>query len=242
MISIAICDDEEPILSFIKEKLLDCLNKNNMRASISLFSESKKMLLATKSRHFDIIFLDISMPGFSGFDIADHLRGDSYDTYIVFISSRTDLIHQSMNFQPYNFIVKDTPQQMEAEINRITSLLLHHFRQFKVIKVDDCMNGATPVVLKNIKYIKSRGHYLEYYLQNDAAESLCERKSISAAADELLDCGFVRVQKQYIVNMTNIKKFDALIDTIVLTSGEKIPISRMYKTDATDAYNKFRRH
>jgi DNA-binding response OmpR family regulator len=50
--------------------------------------EAKKIL---KERHFDIVVLDIMLPGLNGFEICREIREnkDSFDTFIMVVSART---------------------------------------------------------------------------------------------------------------------------------------------------------
>lgn len=65
---ILIVDDNESItqmmVKYLKLKKLDCTAVNNARNALALILEQK----------FDVIFLDLAMPEFSGFDIIDSLE------------------------------------------------------------------------------------------------------------------------------------------------------------------------
>lgn len=70
MSKILIVEDNEDISSMLQRYLTikdhDCVESNNGRNGLSLIQKGK----------FDFIFLDLSMPDFTGFDIIDSLEKD----------------------------------------------------------------------------------------------------------------------------------------------------------------------
>lgn len=104
-------------------------------------------------------------------------------------------------------------------------------------KVDENIILKSNVVLNtnNILYIKSDGHYVEYYLI-DKDKPEVERNSLTKALDALPPQMFTRIHKSYIVNLDHIKIINST--QVMLDNGEWIPLSRTYKPDLKDMLNK----
>ena len=79
---IAVCDDEQIFIDRIRQILLDC--------EIRGFMDSRQLLQAVEAgERYDVIFLDIAMPGLDGIGLAREIRETDEDVVIVFVPSRT---------------------------------------------------------------------------------------------------------------------------------------------------------
>lgn len=73
MITVAICDDSKPMLESMKACLEEYGNTINHELHIFSF-ESGEELLNNYNCRYDIIFLDIKMPGMNGIEAAEKIR------------------------------------------------------------------------------------------------------------------------------------------------------------------------
>lgn len=78
---------------------------------------------------------------------------------------------------------------------------------------------------KDIFYIKSNGHYIEYYLKNPSRKEI-ERNSLTKGLTSLPK-QFVRIHRSYIINIEHIKTLHA--GKLMLSNDLWINISRTYK-------------
>ena len=70
--------------------------------------------------HPDLIILDIKLPGLSGFDILDRLKGDFK---IIFISTFEEYKEKAMTYQPVDFILKPiNKDKLRKAIARLRNL------------------------------------------------------------------------------------------------------------------------
>ena len=148
MLNIAICDDEKLFLQFLQKSLNEIFRELSIVASIHCFSNSSDML--THHNNFDIVFLDIDMPQLSGFDSAEKLRAKSLDTYIIFVSSKHELVYKSFEYTPFYFICKTSPQNVYNEIKHAVTKLSSVFAQNKRIAISDAVLGEDTIYLKDI--------------------------------------------------------------------------------------------
>ena len=78
---IAICDDEKIFRDQIKKYILEVSSDS----TIEEFTCGDD--LADSDSNYDIIFLDIEMPGISGIETAEKLRENGSDADIIFLTS-----------------------------------------------------------------------------------------------------------------------------------------------------------
>ena len=137
MIGIAICDDDEYTLGIVKTKIDREFAKYTDDYNIKCYSNG--MLLLDDNRHtaFDILFLDIDMPKIGGFEIAQQFREGFLQSFIIFVTSHSNLVYKSFDFQPFNFIPKDSPDDFNRTIISVIGKLMEHMKQHKKIVLEN---------------------------------------------------------------------------------------------------------
>lgn len=91
----------------------------------------------------------------------------------------------------------------------------------------------TSVILNSnaIKYVKSNGHYVEYFLDKKTKPEI-DRNSLSQAYENLPSTHFTRIHKSYVVNLSFIKIINST--KLMLNDGTWLNLSRTYKADLKD--------
>lgn len=120
MINIAICDDEQTSLNSIKKLATDFFRSQNIKINISLFSSGEELLSSDKD--IDILFLDIQMKQLNGIETAKKIRNKSYKCFLIFIMVLKEMVFQSFEVQPFDYILK--PVQYDNFKKTMERLLL----------------------------------------------------------------------------------------------------------------------
>ena len=78
---------------------------------------------AVAKQHFDLVILDIYMPGLNGFDVLKNLQEKSYKTPIVVYSQVTqrDAVMQTLTLGAKSFMIK--PQKPEVVVQKSMEIL-----------------------------------------------------------------------------------------------------------------------
>ena len=235
MIKFAIYEKDRRFLDIVRNELYKTILKNGFNAKITLLDDLSRALNSLERNTFDVMYISISETDDSGFQIAAKAREKSRDTIIVFGAESEKLLLKSMDYQPYNFIIKsltDKKEQMNAELERITVKIACRFNQSRYIPV-----GKDMKLISQIGYLKSCGHYLEYHCADGVH---IVRENISDAEKRLCDCDFLRIHRQYLVNMAKIKQFYPTAQQITLTNGEMLPVSREKRNNIAKRYNDYK--
>ena len=242
MIRIGICDDNVNMLENLKNITSDAFSSYNVDFDIYTYTNGQALLNAHAVEKFDILFLDIDMPGLNGFDISRNLRDDYVNRFIIFVTSHAELVYDSMNFQPFNFIRKNCAIPLEESIANVTAKLVKHMKQNEklILKFDNGEN--IDIYVKDIIYIENDKHYLKYYTTKSETP-LRIRGLISELEAKLIYCDFVRVHRSYIVNLRYVSRIDRTgFEVHLKENSKRLPLSKNLKKDVFDKYVQYMRN
>lgn len=114
--------------------------------------------------------------------------------------------------------------QLQGELENFKDKQIYSEEAYKPQKF--VLNNKRIIDLEELIYIKSSGHYIELYLNNESQPEL-DRNSLTKILIDLPDDRFIRIHKSYIVNMEYIKIINS--KELMLTNGVWLNLSRTYK-------------
>lgn len=237
MLKICICDDKKSDLEIMEKCIKKVFSEFDTDCVIQRFSDGSSLLEAHNAEPFDVYFLDISMPERDGFDIAKQIRTSSDNCVILFVTSHDELVYDSFDYRPFQFVRKGSSKTIENSLTMAVRKLINYFRQNALLHLDLGVSEYRVILYKDIIYIKSNLHYLSYHLAN--GEEIRVRKQIADVLKTMSEHGFLRSHQRYLVNSTHIKTLCASrYPKIILKNGKEIPLSKTYKETAAEEYKK----
>ena len=230
--NIAICDDEKSALGILSGAIVSSFKNYDVDAVVETFTRPVELLERMKTCTFDLLFLDIEMPGMSGLSLADRLRKEGKLLDIIFISNREDLIFDALRFNPKGFIRKSRFIQDTDSVIKTYFAYRKEENTSKTLVIKD-QDQVTYISVDSLMYIESVGRkQLAHIVGKDQPTEM--HKQMQQLEEELTPYGFLRVHKGYLANYRFIRKIN---DTeIALKNGEAIPISRRRLAEIREAY------
>ena len=105
MVNIAIVEDSEEEAA----KLLACLTRyaeeNGEQFSYYRYAEANSFL-EEREKTFDIVFMDIMLPGINGMEAAQRMRRSNQQTVLIFVTNMTSYAIKSYEVDALDYIVK----------------------------------------------------------------------------------------------------------------------------------------
>jgi two-component system LytT family response regulator len=184
--------------------------------------------------HPDLIFLDIQMPGKTGFDLLAELEKAPR---VIFTTAYDEFALKAFEVNALDYLLKpidpqrlaDAIQKLQTEIALEQASLLGVNRgpltesdQVFVKDGERCWF----VKLADIRLFESVGNYAKVYFDNNKPLIL---KSLNALEDRLDERVFFRANRKHIINLHWIEKIEPFFNgglLVELKGGEKIEISR----------------
>lgn len=221
MISIAICDDVSAITDNMEMLLNRYSEEIEEEVRVSKFNSGDALLENYKS-NYDMLFLDIKMPGLSGIETAERIRRKDDKVSIIFLTSMLNRALDGYNVQALNYIIKPMNyKRLKIELDNWRTKIRDREEPFIIINND---SGSYKVMLKSISYIETFNHNLLFHTEN--GNIICYRK-LRDVESELLPHGFARCHSSFAVNLLYVEKIEKM--DIQLFTGDRIPVSKARK-------------
>jgi two-component system LytT family response regulator len=234
MIKAVIIDDERLARNELK-KLLQDFPEIEVVAEAANANEGIEKI---DSLNPDLIFLDIQMPGKTGFDMLaeldkapDVIFTTAYDDYALKAFEVNALDYLLKPVEPKRLADAIHKLQMEEGKDRelisddeipVNRSLLHEHDQVFVKDGERCWF----VKLSDIRLFESVGNYAKVYFGSNKPLIL---KSLNALEERLDEKVFFRANRKHIVNLRLIEKIEPYFNgglLLELKGGEKIEVSR----------------
>lgn len=225
---IAVCDDDVFALNIITDTVRKTLKES---ADIQSFQSAEELEKGMESEQFDLVLLDIDMPGRDGIEEGKYLRKYREDTDIIYVSNREDRVFDSLKVNPFGFIrKKHFSEDLPEILFRYLKSRSEKQEPRLVIKNKD---KVVSLRLRDICYIEGQRKTQKICLMNQG-ETEEIRYSMQDLEDELEENGFLRVHKGYLVNYRHIRLFQK--QDIIMDNGDLIPVSRRKLQEIKDKY------
>ncbi len=181
----------------------------------------------------DVLFLDIHMPGASGFDLLARL---DYLPRIVFTTAFSEYAIRSFDYNTVDYLLKPiSPERLEQAVSKLigggeSSKAPRRLDISSKILIKDG-EKCHLVGLASIRYIESCKNYVQVFFGLDKAYV---KKSLNSVEERLPDGHFFRANRQCVVNLQAIRSIEESISlgyTITMTDGRKVEVSRRNATE-----------
>ncbi|MDE5931545.1 MAG: response regulator, partial [Lachnospiraceae bacterium] len=111
---IAICDDEKDDAREIRDILMEGEAESG-EFKISIFPSGAALMSANVSR-YDLLIMDMVLPGENGRDIASEYRRRNKDGMFVFCTGKLSPIPEDFRVNPYRFMRKEFPRRLRRDL------------------------------------------------------------------------------------------------------------------------------
>ncbi len=232
MYQAAIVEDEEVFLNRTKELLANTFKIRNIDVAFDFFMSGEAFLLMVEQHfHYDIIFLDIEMPGMDGISLCRRIREISPDALVVFISNKESLVFQTFEVQPFRFIRKNELNEMVLSLVDSIISELNRRRQ-KIIKIEEAFSGDIfSFDVRKILYIEAQRKDCAIVTE-DGLTTL--RSKLKTLEEMLQNEDFIKIHRSFLVNMSSITKIQK--DSVLLKNGHELPLSRNMREEVKQAF------
>ncbi len=183
----------------------------------------------------DIIFLDINMPGKTGFDLLQEL---DRSPHVIFTTAYDEYAVKAFEVNALDYLLKPIePKRLADAIHKVNETIIKE-NQAKAENAARGLLGENDQVfvkdgdrcwfvrLGDIRLFESVGNYAKVFFGNNKPLIL---KSLNALEERLDEKVFFRANRKHIVNLRLVDKVDSYFNgglILELKGGDKIEVSR----------------
>ncbi len=180
----------------------------------------------------DLLFLDIQMPGKTGFDLLEEL--DSVPT-VIFVTAYDEYALRAFEYNALDYLLKPIePKRLEETVNK----LIEKKRKKTISELDkDFLTEGDQVFVKdgekcwfvkleNVRLFESEGNYVRIYFGENKPLIL---RTLNYLDERLDDKTFFRANRKHIVNLKWIASIEPWLNgglLVKLKDGQKVEVSR----------------
>lgn len=231
MYRLAVCEDEPVLREGTCAMCGEILTGLGVEYEQTAYASAVELQNAlSQGREFDLLCLDILMPGKTGLELAMELREWDEKTSILFLTSSTEYLLEGYGARPIQYLLKPVKKEALEKALR-TDLRLNHQPKTVTLRA----KGKTAVlVLEEIHYVESRDHGCMFYTdQGDQFFWL----TLGQVEQLLPPNQFCRCHNSFLINLARIK--EAGNRELILDSGKSLVIGRRYAEQFQRSFVRF---
>ena len=229
-----IIDDEEMARAII-EKIIENIPQLNL---LKEFSNAMDAIKYLNQNEVDLIFLDIHMPDFTGFDFIKTIKNPPK---IILITSDKDFAIEAFEYECIvDYLVKPiTKDRFEKAIQKVNAMPLPSTTVInKSAGVDNANEfyinidrRLIKIEFASVNIVEAKGDYIHIKTEN---KNYVVHSTLKKIEDKLPESLFLKVHRSFIINT---KKIIDIEDNSVLIGKDVVPVSRANRPDLMKRLN-----
>jgi two-component system LytT family response regulator len=231
-----IVDDEAMARSVIRGMLNENFNEINIKAECKNVPEAVLQIQLHKP---DIVFLDIEMPEYNGFDLLKFFRPEQIDFQIIFVTAYSEYALQAFAISAVDYLLKPIRKEhLIRAMNKVKIKSQEATMQYQVLNeniqnpknqklVLHTANTLFVVKFSDIIYLEADGNYTCFYTTSQP--KILVSKKVSEFDFLESEDNFFRCHRSYLINIDKILRVDKKELALELEGGGKVYVSQEKK-------------
>jgi two-component system LytT family response regulator len=225
-----IVDDER----LARKELMKLLEEHPMIEVIGEAMNAEEAMQMTNDLNPDLLFLDIQMPGKTGFQLLEMLDAVPL---VVFTTAYDEFALKAFEVNALDYLLKPIqPERLAETVSKLAEK--ERARTAAVARGLDKKLGLNDQVfvkdgdrcwfvsLTNVRMFESDGNYIKVYFDNNRPMI---HKSLNALDEKLDERAFFRASRKHIVNLSWVEGIEPWFNgglMVRLRGGDKVEVSR----------------
>jgi two-component system, LytTR family, response regulator len=221
-----IIDDER----LARKELTSLLSEHKEVEIIAEAANADEALDLIESKKPDLIFLDIQMPGKTGFEMLEML---DYLPQVIFTTAYDEYALKAFEVNALDYLLKPIrPDRLKEAVQKVWRIQQEsHNNVHEKLGLNDQVfvkdgEKCWFVKLSEVRLFESDGNYIKVYFDKNKPMI---HKSLNALDKRLDDKAFFRASRKHIINLSWVEGIESWFNgglLVKLKGGEKIEVSR----------------
>lgn len=212
---LAVCDDEENCRNQVKDGIEKILG--GLDVVVDLYPSGRELLAGFEKFSYDIIFLDIEMPGMDGISLARKLRTKDGTVFLVFLTGHIEYALKGYEVNALRYLTKPVKEEKLKEV----LFFVKNRRKEKRSLWIKTEAGEERVFISDILYLEAQNQNIVIFTKDS---SYRVRYNMGDYEKELEGDGFFRVHRSYLLSLGKVKGIGKR--EVFLEGDITLPVSR----------------
>jgi two-component system LytT family response regulator len=249
MIKAVIVDDEELGRNMLSNLIRKYCPDVTIVGTASSVKEAKKVIEEVNP---SLVFLDIEMPGGSGFELLEQLNKPSFS--VIFTTAYNQYAVKAFKYSAIDYLLKpinieeltNAVQKLSSagSKNNMQSSLQHFIESYNNSGVSKSNKVALPtqeglvfIDISDIVRCEADGKYTYCYISG--GKKLYSTRSLKDFEEQLIQFGFCRIHHAHLVNLNHIKNYTKGDGgQVTMANGDCVTVSKRKKEEFLNRLNK----
>ena len=219
MVHILICDDDAAFAQDMAKKIQALPAYSPKSMNVQLLTDVTAMSAGVLTK-FDILFLDIDLGNKNGIELARIMREHNAEAVLILVTNFSEYAPEGYEVNAFRYLSKaELDRKLPGYFSDALAVCRTRKRKVEIF----CEGESMSVPVQAISYAESQGHEQCLYMIGWSKEKLYTRLTMAQLEELLFPQGFLRIHKQYLVNMTYLQSLQST--GAVLTTGKSLKAS-----------------
>lgn len=204
-------------------------------------TSSEEGLIKIRELKPDIVFLDIEMPMMNGFELLEKIENIQFS--LVFVTAYDKFAVKAFRFSALDYLLKPIDgKDLKAAVEKATQRHWPQTQQVSLLKQQlhggskslpdkialPYQNGVTFAEIKLVIYCESENNYTRIHTTD--GNQYMVAKTLGDIQEVLEERNFLRIHRQYLINLDHIKKYvRGEGNYVIMSNNQSIPVARNQK-------------
>ena len=230
MLKIAVVEDQQEVRDELCRFIRQYAAENSLQVEV-LPIEDGAVIAEHYEPGYDIIFMDVEMPGLDGFGAAEKIRAVDADAVLVFVTNMAQYAIKGYEVDALDYVLKPVSYfAFSQRLERAISRLKRRERKYIALPVK---GGVRKLDTSEIYYVESQDHDLTFHTRSGSFRS---GLTMRQAEEHLSGAHFFRGNNSYLINLEHV---DGVQDGCAIVQGEQLKLSRPRKNAFLEALSNY---
>ncbi len=210
------------------------------------FTDARAALRALPAMQYDLMLLDVEMPGMTGFELLRKLSPPP--PAVIFVTAHSHYAVRAFKFDAIDYLLKpvdiDDLQAAIARYKRTKADIASARVQQLLANIDNVsraspqrlalptQDGVEMIALDEVIYLKADRNYT--VIKRQGRKDLIVARTLGSFEELLTPPQFMRINKQYLVRLDRITRYVRTSSLVLMQDGTEIQVSRTRKVEFQD--------
>lgn len=223
-LSVLAVDDEAPAL----DEIAYLLDRCPLAGEVETASDATDALRRLQNRPFDVVLLDIRMPGLDGLELARVLGHFATRPSVVFVTAHEEYAVGAFEVDAVDYLLKPVDEdRLAAALGRVAAGRAGApVDAWQTLAVERF--GRTVLVARaDVEWVEAAGDYVRVHTREEGSHLL--RIPMSQLQEHWSVHGFARIHRGYLVALGAIREIRTEgSQNVVVVAGHELPVSRRH--------------